>query len=138
MRSKNLLSLREAAKALIDLDPGFVTEYLKLKPQEVICLDEMCDILWDNGAGFRTLEGFYTNYIIPQIGKEFDLLRFGTESVTNQNTVINIELKSELGSFMLCLAFFGGVGLNCLRILYALSKAKLECMALAVVNHSNG
>ena len=73
-----------------------MTEYLKLKPQEVICLDEMCDILWDNGAGFRTLEGFYTNYIIPQIGKEFDLLRFGTESVTNQNTVINIELKSEL------------------------------------------
>ena len=53
MRSKNLLSLREAAKTLIDLDPGFVTEYLKLKPQEVICLDEMCDILWDNGAGFR-------------------------------------------------------------------------------------
>ena len=96
MRFKNLLSLREAAKALIDLDPGFVTEYLKLKPQEVICLDEMCDILWDNGAGFRTLEGFYTNYIIPQIGKEFDLLRIGTESVTNQNTVINIELKSEL------------------------------------------
>ena len=33
--------------------------------------------------------GFYVGYKIPQIGKEFDLLRFGVTSI------INIELKSE-------------------------------------------
>lgn len=96
MRPKNLLSFRDAAKALNLSDPDFVKEYLHLKPHEVACLDEMCDILWENGAGFRNLEGFYTNYIINQIGKEFDLLRFGIDSATDQKAVVNIELKSEL------------------------------------------
>lgn len=34
-------------------------------------------------------DGYYLGYSIPQIGKEFDLLRFG------DNNIINIEIKSE-------------------------------------------
>lgn len=41
------------------------------------------------GAKIENLAGFYVSYKIPHIGKEFDLLRFGTTSI------INIELKSE-------------------------------------------
>ena len=37
------------------------------------------------------LDNFYIGYKIPQIGKEFDLLKFGKDSI------INIELKSESG-----------------------------------------
>jgi hypothetical protein len=41
------------------------------------------------GSDAGTLDHFYVGYKIPQIGKEFDLLRLGRESI------INIELKSE-------------------------------------------
>ncbi|MCT3845066.1 DUF2075 domain-containing protein [Elizabethkingia anophelis] len=40
-------------------------------------------------AKYRAFEYFSFGFVIPQIGKEFDLLRFGTKSI------INIELKSE-------------------------------------------
>lgn len=39
-------------------------------------------------ATYRAFEYFSFGFIIPQIGKEFDLLRFGTKSI------VNIELKS--------------------------------------------
>ncbi len=39
------------------------------------------------------LEDFFVGYKIPQIGKEFDLLRFG--QIEGEKTLINIELKSE-------------------------------------------
>ncbi|GKS68150.1 hypothetical protein W03_01540 [Nitrosomonas sp. PY1] len=39
-------------------------------------------------CGIGVLDKFYVGYKIPQIGKEFDLLRFGKESI------INIELKN--------------------------------------------
>lgn len=37
----------------------------------------------------KIFDGYYLGYHIPQIGKEFDLLRFGTEYL------INIEIKSQ-------------------------------------------
>jgi len=40
-------------------------------------------------AGIYVLDEYYVGYSIPQIGKEFDLLKFGTTSI------INIELKKE-------------------------------------------
>lgn len=44
----------------------------------------------ENGCGISHLDGFYVSYSIAQIGKEFDLLRFG------KDYILNIELKSEL------------------------------------------
>lgn len=41
----------------------------------------------NNGGDVRELDNFYIGYSIPQIGKEFDLLRFGEDSV------VNIEIK---------------------------------------------
>jgi hypothetical protein len=41
------------------------------------------------GYRIAQLDNFHIGYKIPQIGKEFDLLRFGKESI------VNIELKSE-------------------------------------------
>ncbi len=42
-----------------------------------------------HGCRITQFDNFYVGYKIPQIGKEFDLLRFG------EKCVINIELKSE-------------------------------------------
>lgn len=40
-----------------------------------------------DGRGIELLDGYYVGYKIPQIGKEFDLLRIGAESI------LNVELK---------------------------------------------
>lgn len=53
-------------------------------------MDDICSlvkILEDNSAGVRDLDNFYVGYSIPQIAKEFDLLRFGIDSV------VDIEIK---------------------------------------------
>ena len=41
------------------------------------------------GYYLEVLEGYYLGFTIPQISKEFDILRIGKESV------INVELKNE-------------------------------------------
>ena len=47
-------------------------------------------LLSENKCEFTYLDGFFSAYSIAQIGKEFDLLRFGN------NFNLNIEIKSEL------------------------------------------
>lgn len=53
-------------------------------------LKGLVEALYDltENRNIRIFDGFYLGYKIPQIGKEFDLLRFGKKSV------INVELKS--------------------------------------------
>ena len=46
-------------------------------------------LLLDAGCGLDKLDNFYYSYIIPHIGKEFDLLKIDNEKI------LNIELKSE-------------------------------------------
>lgn len=50
-------------------------------------LEMLVNWMGDNGAEAGDFDNFYLNYSIPQIGKEFDLLRFGTQSV------VDIEIK---------------------------------------------
>lgn len=90
MESRNLISAYEGANALLEIESDLVKKYFNLKPHEVLCLKSMCQELDNHSCSIRNLDGFYISYKIPQINKEFDLLRFGTSSV------INIELKSEL------------------------------------------
>lgn len=62
-----------------------------LYPHEVEppCMRHLVDLLFQAGSDVTHLDGFFYSYIIPQIGKEFDLLRL------NDQTVLNIELKSQ-------------------------------------------
>lgn len=59
------------------------------KEREVESLILLTEALLAEGADSTCLDDFYYSYVIPQLGKEFDLLKF-TEDV-----IINIELKSE-------------------------------------------
>lgn len=52
-------------------------------------LKSFVDKIRANIASFKELEGYYLGFKIPQISKEFDILRIGKESV------INVELKNE-------------------------------------------
>lgn len=69
-----------------------VKKYLGLeetRPQEIITLHRLCQYLKTNSLYYQFYENYYLNYKIPQIDKEFDLLKIGKTSI------INIELKSE-------------------------------------------
>jgi len=69
-----------------------IKEYLELqriKPQELHTINRLCQALKKGAFYHHIFEKFYLNYLIPQIGKEFDLLRIGEE------LIVNIELKSE-------------------------------------------
>ena len=73
------------------LSENNVKKYLKLeeiKPQELTTVQRLCQYLKTTPVFYKFYENYYLNYKIPQIGKEFDLLRIGTESI------VNIELKS--------------------------------------------
>lgn len=58
-----------------------------VRKAEMEDLEMLVNWMGDNGAEAGDFDNFYLNYSIPQIGKEFDLLRFGTQSV------VDIEIK---------------------------------------------
>lgn len=69
-----------------------IKDYLglqELKKQESETLHRLCLALKIYVPYHHIFENYYLNYEIPQIEKEFDLLRIGSDSI------INIELKSE-------------------------------------------
>lgn len=100
MKTINLQSLLTAYKTLnSELCDNFLNLYCisiarqgnndGLKPHEIECLQafvqKISSISKENAI--RVLDNFFVGYKIPQIGKEFDLLKI------SDNSVINIELK---------------------------------------------
>lgn len=73
-----------AANGICDAQQG-------MRKAEVEDIISLADFIEQNGADVGELDNFYIGYSIPQIGKEFDLLRFGV------NSVVNIEIKQTAG-----------------------------------------
>lgn len=90
MKTKNLISVYQGATALESIEPPVDKKFKPLKKHEIRNLNSFCDIMQELGCTLPTFDGYYVGYSIGQIGKEFDLLRFGDE------LIINIEIKSEL------------------------------------------
>lgn len=88
MKTENLLCVYQGAAA-IDL-PTVDKQLKKLKSHEIRNLELFCIIMSKYGFSYEDFDGYFVSYSIKQIGKEFDLLRFGDE------TILNIEIKSEL------------------------------------------
>lgn len=93
----NLISLRQAYDACKSQDPELFHAYLETFGIKLRKHQEREDIMQfidrvkeevDPGA----LNDFYVGYVIPQISKEFDLLRIG------RNYILNIEIK-HIGPF---------------------------------------
>lgn len=66
-------------------------EEIKYRPEEIEMIKILVDNLISNNVSIKKLAGFFYSFAIPQIGKEFDLLKIGTNKV-----VLNIELKSDM------------------------------------------
>ncbi|KFM93044.1 hypothetical protein [Paenibacillus macerans] len=90
MRSMNLKSYGDVFH---NLDQARFKKYLeyfgvKVKPQEGQDIFEFVKKIVVNGLRSDQLDEFFIGYEIPQISKEFDLLRFGN------NFNLDIELKN--------------------------------------------
>ena len=92
MRPQNLLSVYQGAEALENFDIPAEKKIKRLKRHEIRNLRSFCNEMLNAGCHLPDLDGFFVGYTIQQIGKEFDLLRFG------ENFNLNIELKSEYAS----------------------------------------
>lgn len=86
----NIKSLLQARDSLKDEGfKGYLKHYgIEIKSAEIEDLRSLVKALGDIGCSTGALDRFYVGYKIPQIGKEFDLLRFGPKSI------LNIEIKS--------------------------------------------
>ena len=64
-------------------------ELCRIHEHEIKSLKYIVDALMNMGLSLEMLDGFFYGYRIPQIGKEFDLLKF------TETECLNIELKSQ-------------------------------------------
>lgn len=90
MKEANLISIVNAYR---NLDSTLFKSYIEhfniqIKSDEMEDLESLIHSIYHLNTNIAIYEGYYLGYIIPQIGKEFDLLRIGP------NYIINIELKS--------------------------------------------
>jgi len=90
LKNINILSLVQAKDSLeLENYKNFLVHFgIEIKDEEVNDLKSLIDILNDKEGIKSIFSQFYVSFTIPQVAKEFDLLRFGEESI------INIELKS--------------------------------------------
>lgn len=90
MKPINVFSLLQAKSSLNEEGFKLYLQHheIEIKDAELIDLSAFAATIRDAGASVGDLNNFYVGYKIPQIGKEFDLLKFCHDSI------INIELKS--------------------------------------------
>lgn len=93
MRNINILSIIEAYRKLSNtLFQKLMNSYgitSGIKNYELNGIESFVDELLQANNNISIVNRYYLGYSIPQIGKEFDLLRFG------HNYIINIEIKTE-------------------------------------------
>ena len=94
MKGINLVSLVQLnmAKKSSNFDDFLELNGISFGEREVLGIGVLIDALnkINKFIPYNIYDGFYIGYEIPQIGKEFDLLRFG------ENYCVNIEIKSEV------------------------------------------
>ncbi|WP_455756313.1 DNA/RNA helicase domain-containing protein [Sulfurimonas sp.] len=90
MKHINIISLTQAFDSLEEEEYKDLLVYhsIEIKDAEVNDLKSLIAILNDREGIKNIFNQFYVGYKIPQISKEFDLLRFG------EDYIINVELKN--------------------------------------------
>lgn len=127
MKPINLVSLVDASKKLAPPVFDLYKEHfdIKVKQDEIEDLSSLVEELLSFVDMLKIVDGFYVGYKINQINKEFDLLRFGEE------TIINIELKRKstgdrMKKQLLSNKYYlGFLGKQVLQFTYVASEEKL-------------
>jgi len=91
MKPINILSLLQARASLNEENFGSYTKHygINIRDAEIEDVGNLANAVRGAGGKLGSFEDFYVGYRIPQIGKEFDLLRFG------QHSIVNIEVKRD-------------------------------------------
>ncbi len=93
MKSVNILSIIEAYQKLSNtVFQKLMNSYgitSGIKDYELNGIESFVNRLLHTNYNISIVNGYYLGYSIPQIGKEFDLLRFG------HNYIVNIEIKTK-------------------------------------------
>ncbi len=90
MKTQNLFSLCQGLNAIQENNLIVEESYKYLKSNEITTVQAFCDWLQDGDVSYSLFNGYIVGYSIPQISKEFDLLRF------SDDLIVDIELKGEL------------------------------------------
>ncbi len=126
MKQVNLISVIQASKKLSN-DTGkkyLYSQGVEMKPHEIETLRALTkEFIATKTQSFDVFDGYFIGYKIPQIGKEFDLLRVGLDNI------INIELKKESTKEK--------ITKQLLRNKYYLSFLEKECFFYAYVSEEN-
>jgi Ni2+-binding GTPase involved in maturation of urease and hydrogenase len=90
MKPINILSLINAhTKLNKEVFDSYLNYYgITIRKQELLNIKTLIEIFSNSYVGLDIYDSFYVGYSIPQISKEFDLLRFG------DSYILNIEIKS--------------------------------------------
>lgn len=89
LKTINILSLVQAHASLQEETFKDLLSHngIEIKLDEINDLRDLINALRESECDMKIFDGFHVGYEIPQIGKEFDLLRIGEESI------VNVELK---------------------------------------------
>lgn len=94
MRAVNLYlltrNIKDSDKSSYETALSERNEKMKFRPEEVGTIRKLVDCV-SGKVSLKELDGFFYSFSIPQIGKEFDLLKIGRD-----RSVLNIELKSQM------------------------------------------
>jgi hypothetical protein len=125
MRSLNIASLCHVKQSLSEASiKAFLTlNGIEIKKKEIDDIGILVQCLLQAGLSIGQLDDFYVGYKIPQIGKEFDLLKFG------KKIILNIEVKSE--------AVPEKIGVQLSRNRYYLESTGRKVESFAFVSSSN-
>ena len=85
MKSINIQSLLQANVSLEkNVFEGFVKHYgIEIRDAELVDMMDLVVCVKALQPSIKVFDKFYVGYKIPQIGKEFDLLRFSEDSIIN-------------------------------------------------------
>ena len=100
MRNINILSIIEAYRKLsTTLFHKLMNSYgitSGIKNYELNGIESFVDELLKANNNISIVNRYYLGYSIPQIGKEFDLLRFGHNYISNKQTgILKMKIKSK-------------------------------------------
>tara|TARA_R110002049_G_scaffold213604_7_gene385055 strand:- start:487 stop:1971 length:1485 start_codon:yes stop_codon:yes gene_type:complete len=125
MKSINLLSIVQAYNSLTPLLFRKYLDYFNanVRDGEVEDIEKFIFQLSQFNPRINIFDNYYLGYTIPQIGKEFDLLRFGN------NYSLNLEIKRE--------STFEKVKKQILRNRYYLSFLKSEIHIYSYISNDN-
>lgn len=98
MRNLNIASLCQVKESLSEKALASFLEFngIGIKNAEIDDFSVLVECLLGAGLSIEWLGEFYVGYKIPQIGKEFDLLKF------SRDAIINIEVKRESAPEKIC------------------------------------